>query len=403
MLNVKMLSMVIAGVALSFLPLGLEPAHAQQGSEPSEQEPLDFLVVKPDTSRLTYDQMGNRVRFLALGLENAGQYSEFEITIPPGGGIAPNYHTKETQAFLLLDGNLTFQSEEQTLDATPGAFVYLPKNRPYSFTNTGTEPSKLLGFSLPAGYREEFVQATGTPVSNPSAPILAVNNLTATTTDSLEYGVNFFQPFAPYEENEEILVVPSGAPGRPAYDVLGERFTPLAIGEETRDRFSLIEVLSPPGAGAPLRINANVDETFFIQEGELTFQLEDESVVAPAGSLVYLPKGRAHAYVNAGTTTAKLVSLITPGGELENFFPEAGQLVTDRSTPIAPPSQDSARIGALAAKYKVQVLSPSSVKASVPEPSTELSLLGLGVCFGTQLVLKRKHKKHTDEFAGVSP
>ncbi|MGL5925684.1 cupin domain-containing protein [Chroococcidiopsis sp.] len=163
---------------------------------------------------------------------------------------------------------------------------------------------------------------------------------------------------------QDFLVIPSGTPDRPVYDVLGGRFTLLATGKETGGQFSLIEVLSPLGAGVPLHINADVDETFFIKEGELTFQLEDKIVIASAGSLVYLPRCRAFSYVNSGMTTAKFLSFITPGGKLENFFPEAGQLVTEPSAPIAPPSQDIVRINAIALKYKIQLLSPSN--ASTP-------------------------------------
>jgi hypothetical protein len=50
-------------------------------------------------------------------------------------------------------------------------------------------------------------------------------------------------------------------------------------------------------------------------------------VVAPAGSYVLKPRNVPHAFYNAGSETARVVGIITPGG-LEGYFDEYEQIAS---------------------------------------------------------------------------
>ena len=51
----------------------------------------------------------------------------------------------------------------------------------------------------------------------------------------------------------------------------------------------MIETTPGPGAGPPLH-HHDFDEAFYVIEGELTFRLRDDTVIAGPGNLVFAPR-----------------------------------------------------------------------------------------------------------------
>jgi quercetin dioxygenase-like cupin family protein len=74
---------------------------------------------------------------------------------------------------------------------------------------------------------------------------------------------------------------------------MGGLATVKATGKETDGRYTLIEIFEPEGEG-PLHVHHREDEGFFIIEGELTFQIGDETIKASPGSFVFGPKNVPH-------------------------------------------------------------------------------------------------------------
>ncbi len=68
-----------------------------------------------------------------------------------------------------------------------------------------------------------------------------------------------------------------------------------ATGKETGGRYTLVEVLDPEGEG-PLHVHHREDEGFWVLEGELTFQIGDETIKASPGSFLSGPKDIPHRY-----------------------------------------------------------------------------------------------------------
>ena len=63
-----------------------------------------------------------------------------------------------------------------------------------------------------------------------------------------------------------------------------------ATGKETGGRYTLVEVVEPEGEVAPLHVHHNEDEAFWVLEGELTFQVGEETIQASPGSFLFGPK-----------------------------------------------------------------------------------------------------------------
>src|ERR671914_2108457 len=105
-------------------------------------------------------------------------------------------------------------------------------------------------------------------------------------------------------------------------------------GKETGDLYSIVEVLEPPGARAPLHLHRKEDEAFYILEGEMTFRIGEETIKASPGSFVFGPKDVPHAYtVDSGP--ARLLYILSPSG-FEEFIYATSE---PAKTPTLPPSR----------------------------------------------------------------
>jgi len=87
----------------------------------------------------------------------------------------------------------------------------------------------------------------------------------------------------------------------------------LLHSEQSGGVVSVIESGSLPGFGGP-PLHHDFDETFYVIEGELTFQLGDELFSAKAGELVFAPRGMPHTYANLSTAPTRHLIVCTPAG-----------------------------------------------------------------------------------------
>ncbi len=73
--------------------------------------------------------------------------------------------------------------------------------------------------------------------------------------------------------------------------VFGELVTQKIPSRRTGGAYTLFEVATRPGAGPPPHVNHREDESFYVLEGEYEFLVDERTVMAQAGSLIYVPKG----------------------------------------------------------------------------------------------------------------
>ncbi len=67
-------------------------------------------------------------------------------------------HHNDDEAFWVLEGELTFEVGEETIKASPGSFLFGPKDVPHRYT-VESGPARMLFLYSPAGF-EEFNYAT---------------------------------------------------------------------------------------------------------------------------------------------------------------------------------------------------------------------------------------------------
>ena len=137
--------------------------------------------------------------------------------------------------------------------------------------------------------------------------------------------------------------------------VVGDLYRFLAVGEDTDGRYATIEAIVPPGGGPPPHIHSREEESFYILEGEITFQIGDDRVVATAGMFANMPIGSLHSFKNASNEPAKMLVSVAPAG-LEKMFFEVGQPVEPGATTVPPPSREEIeKLLAIAPRYGVEI------------------------------------------------
>ena len=63
--------------------------------------------------------------------------------------------------------------------------------------------------------------------------------------------------------------------------LVGDVYRFLATGDETDGRYAMLEAIVPPGGGPPPHIHSREEESFYVLEGEITFQ-DVERFLLPA-------------------------------------------------------------------------------------------------------------------------
>src|SRR5436190_2282985 len=124
-----------------------------------------------------------------------------------------------------------------------------------------------------------------------------------------------------------------------AFSAVGDVYRILASGRQTGDVYTLSEIRVSPNNGPPPHVHSREDESFFVVEGEITFRIGDEKIVAQPGTFILGPRGVAHTFKNTGQSPARMLVLVMPPG-FENFVNEFAQPVPSFDSPPIPVSQN---------------------------------------------------------------
>ena len=96
-------------------------------------------------------RVGN-VEFLAE-TEDTPRFNLGIITMAPQrDGPGEHVHREEDDSFYILEGEIEFTVEEETVTAGPGTFVLVPPGVRHGFANRGDEPARIVNVHAPAGF-----------------------------------------------------------------------------------------------------------------------------------------------------------------------------------------------------------------------------------------------------------
>jgi len=104
--------------------------------------------------------IGDRYTIKCDGNDTSGAFALVEAVVPPGNGPPPHIHSREDEAFYVLEGELQFHVEDRSFTATTGAWVTLARHSLHFFKNIGPKPARMLIMVTPAGL-ENFFREVG--------------------------------------------------------------------------------------------------------------------------------------------------------------------------------------------------------------------------------------------------
>lgn len=93
--------------------------------------------------------------------DTGGQLSIVEITEPPGAEAPLHVHRREDEGFWILEGSVTLEVGDQTIEAGPGDFAWGPRDIPHRYT-AGPDGCRMLFILTPGGF-ERLVRDISEP------------------------------------------------------------------------------------------------------------------------------------------------------------------------------------------------------------------------------------------------
>ena len=127
--------------------------------------------------------------------DTGGTYSFIEAKVFPGGGPAPHIQTREQEGFYVVEGQVTFKADGQTIVAKPGTFINIPPGVLHSFKNETNEIAKITFVLSPGGLEQLFVEV-GIEVSdtNVKPPPFTKEQIQKLPIIASKYGVEIRPP-----------------------------------------------------------------------------------------------------------------------------------------------------------------------------------------------------------------
>lgn len=110
----------------------------------------------------------------------------------------------------------------------------------------------------------------------------------------------------------------------------GSLFRVIAQGKDTGNRFSLMEARLEPGQAAPRHLHTREDESFYILEGQVTFYLEHETIIANAHDFISCPPGTVRGFSNETNTDVNMLIYYSSAG-IEEMTIRDGVIVDDKT------------------------------------------------------------------------
>jgi quercetin dioxygenase-like cupin family protein len=126
--------------------------------------PTETVVMRqPGTGRGTW-AMNSLFEHLLEAPPGTDRLGVALVTQPPGVATPLHRHTREAEAFYMLEGQMDYRAGDEDYELYPGCFLYLPPGLPHAFRIRGDHPTRFLAMIEPGDllhlYDEVGIPAT---------------------------------------------------------------------------------------------------------------------------------------------------------------------------------------------------------------------------------------------------
>lgn len=251
---------------------------AEEGTLP---DPLD-----PDKTKFWV--AGGRNTYLKTTADTNGQYSLFDLYVPPNVGPPLHVHHREAEWFYVIDGNPLFQMNDEVMAGSPGTLIYGPKDHLHTFKNLTDTPVRMLLFYEPSGI-ENFFTEVGQPVIDPINPpgFEPATLLVAGAKYGLEFPSTFVFATSQFSSDTGITIIRTGDPSTAVGVSLevGDR-TEIPINFDIGESLKTLDIFIPQGSqSVNLRLKSPTNGAYLgLLENQATL---NRATSVPEGSFSY--------------------------------------------------------------------------------------------------------------------
>jgi quercetin dioxygenase-like cupin family protein len=112
--------------------------------------------------------LGTLAVIKATSADTGGQMTIVEITNAPGDEAPWHVHHREDEGFWVLEGDVTFEVGETTIEAHAGDYAFGPREIPHRYT-VGEAGCRMLFILTPGGF-DEMVMEMSEPAGSRTLP-----------------------------------------------------------------------------------------------------------------------------------------------------------------------------------------------------------------------------------------
>jgi quercetin dioxygenase-like cupin family protein len=112
--------------------------------------------------------LGGLAVIKATAADTGGQMTIVEVTEHPGVEAPLHVHYRDDEGFWILEGNVTFEVGETTIETAAGDYVFGPRNIPHRY-KVGDRGCRMLFIFTPGGF-EDLLRATSKPAPSRTLP-----------------------------------------------------------------------------------------------------------------------------------------------------------------------------------------------------------------------------------------
>jgi quercetin dioxygenase-like cupin family protein len=263
-------------------------------TQPSARRELDDVLVRLGDGETITEQERRQVVVLAERPDITITWSRYA---PGERGPDPHVHREHTDAFYVLEGELTFPvgPGDERIRVPAGGFAAVPPNVVHSFVNEGSTDACWLNLHAPdTGF---------------AAYLRALRDGTDAVFDSFDPPADGGLPAS------EAIVT---GPGEGERLVSGNRV--VFLKGVLPDMCVAEWALYGPFEGPHLHDHDRQVDSFYVLEGELELTLEDSVRSAGPDMLASIPRGVRHTFAHRGPGSARVLNVHAPDGGFAEFL-----------------------------------------------------------------------------------
>lgn len=121
-------------------------------------------------------------------------------------------------------------------------------------------------------------------------------------------------------------------------------------------------------SGPDLHLHADSDESFYVLDGELEFQVGEQRYVLGPGDFAWVPRGIGHTFANATAGRARALTVATPGG-LEDYLAEQAAYLAGCTGEPDPAALDELRRRHGGRRLGPPIRPDSASRSAAPRPT----------------------------------